>query len=197
MSVEPVVDAPPAAMPGKTERGTDGHNDRSLGEIREGFGSTVSDLKQRYGLLLEQRDRQIKDLTTKLIQGPPEKPKRRVLVVDDARSTAEIVSHYLEGHAVEVIQIAASGTAEAIIADEYDAMMIEAACVVEPGVDGAGLCRRLCAQENHKTLILTSSRPGDKVKNDAEKAGARFLRKPFRRAQLLELIRETLLKETR
>jgi len=197
MSSHPVADASPAAAAGSIEGDIDGHGERSVGQIREEFGSTVAELKQKYGTLLEQRDRRIQDLAAKLAQGPPEEPKRRVLIVDDAASTGEIVNHYLEGHPVEVVHIAAAQAPDALGSHEFDAIMIEAACVIEPGVSGLALCRQLCESGDRKNVVAMSSRPGDTVKTCVEEAGAMFLRKPFGRAQLVGLMRGALRKEKR
>jgi CheY-like chemotaxis protein len=184
-------------MAGGVHGDVGGHDERSVGQIRENFGLTVAELKQKYGLLLEQRDRRIEDLAAKLAEGPPEKPKCRVLIVDDAESTAAIVNRYLQGFPAEITHIAAAQAREHVRSYEYDAILIEVAGVIEPGVDGMTLCRQLCEGGDRKYVVAMSSRPGDRVKNRVEKAGANFLRKPFRRAQLVQLMQNTLLREKR
>jgi len=197
MSSLPVADAPPDAAARGMEGESDGHGERSVGQIREDFGSTVAELKQKYGTLLEQRDRRIQDLAAKLAEGPPEAPKRRVLIVDNAASTGEIVNHYLEGLPVEVVRVAGDQAPDILRSQEFDAIMIEAACVIEPGVSGLALCRQLCESGDRKNVVAMSSRPGNSIRTCVEEAGAMFLRKPFERAQLVELMRGALVKEKR
>lgn len=188
-------ETPPNTATGDMVDNINGLGERSVGEIREEFGSTVTDLKQKYGQLLEQRDRQIRDLSTQLAQAPPVEAKHRVLIVDSAKSTAAIVNHYLEGHPVEIVQVAAGKATEALRSNEYDAIMVETACIVKPGVNGVTLCRQLCEGGDRKTVVAMSSRPGDRIKTSVENAGAMFLRKPFGRSQLVELMRGVLPKE--
>jgi CheY-like chemotaxis protein len=192
---------PGVPSPGETASGAhedvDGHNARSVGQVREEFGVAVAGLKQKYGSLLEQRDRWIKDLAARLTQEPPEKPRRRVLIVDDAESTVAIVSRYLEGYPVEIAHVAAAQARERLRSHEYDAILVEVACVIEPDVDGMTLCRKLCEGGDRKLVVAMSSSPGDKVKNCVAEAGAIFLRKPFQRAELVKLVQNMLPGEKR
>jgi CheY-like chemotaxis protein len=197
MSNQPFLDDLPAGTAGSMDADAGADGERSVGEIRDEFGSTVSQLKQKYGQLIEQRDRQIQHLASRLAQGPAKQRKRRVLIVDDAKSTAEIVSHYLAGYPITLAHAAAAAALGAVRAHEYDAIFAEAAAVIEPGVDGLTFCRQLCEGSDRKNVVAMSSRPGDRIRESAEKAGVLFLRKPFQREQLLALLRGMLPKENR
>jgi CheY-like chemotaxis protein len=195
MSDPPLAEAAAGAVPEQIPTEVGASTERSVGEIREEFGSTVVEIKQRYTLLLDERERRIKELATKLAQGPSKPPPRHVLIIDDAESTGAIAVCYLKAEAVEVTRVAAAGARAALQSRAHDAVLIEATCVIEPGVDGLTLARQLRDGGDGKPVVVMSSRPGDKVRVCVEQAGAMFLRKPFGRAQLLELVRGTLLKE--
>ena len=195
MSSDPPADTAPKASPDSLPSAVGGPAERSVGQMREEFGSTVTGLKQKYGTLLEQRDLQIRDLADKLAKGPPKEPKRRMLIVDDAGSTGEMVNHYLEGYPVDVVYVAAAQARDRLGSEEYDVILVEAAGVIDPGMDGLALGRQLCESGDQQSVVVMSSRPGDRIKNLVEADGAIFLRKPFRRSQLLELMRGALRKE--
>ncbi len=159
------------------------------------YDKTVEEIKENYDLLLDLRDHKIEELNEKLANRTHETVKLRLLVVDDAESTSEIMNRYLEGQPVEVVCVAGNQALDHLRCENYDAIMIEATNPIEPNVDGLALCRKLCGSGKGESVIVMSSRPGDKLKNSVAEAGAAFLRKPFRRWQLIELMRNVLLKE--
>ncbi len=158
------------------------------------YNSAVEEIKENFNLLLELRDRKIRELEAKLAKGAPEAVKPRLLVVDDSDSTGAIVNRYLDGQAVEVVCVTGSQAAEQLRSKTFNAVMIEASASVAEDVDGMSLYRQLCGRGQGDTVIVMSSRPGDKIRNCAEETGATFLRKPFKREQLLELVRNICLK---
>jgi len=189
-------ETPTDASPAETGPGQAGNSRKSgarpLGQIKEDFRNTIEEIKKKFGLLLELRDRQIKDLTEKLARAERERPKPRLLIVDDAKSTGQIVNRYLEGQRVEVVQVAGDQARKRLGSEDYGAIMLEAASIIEPRVDGLGLCRELCEQGRGGSVIVMSSRPGDRIKGRVEQAGAMFLRKPFQRDQLVRLMRSAV-----
>ncbi len=172
---------------GQPESGSE--HGRTVEEIRGDFGNTVQEIKEKYTALLELRDRKIQRLEGTLARGARQEAKRRLLlVIDDAQSTAEIMGRYLQGRPVKIVCVAGRQALEQLRLRDYDEIVIEAACVVEPDVDGLALFQQVCEDGGSENVIVMSSRPGDSIRNAVEQAGARFLRKPFRPEQLLELL---------
>ena len=173
----------------------DTKHDRPIAEIQQEFGQTIEDVKQRFGLLLDLRDQRIQELQGELAGAAREKPKPRLLIVDDAESTPEIFHRYLEGQHVELSWTAADEASSHLDSQSYDCVIVEATSVIAPDVDGLDVCRSLCEAGRADKVIVMSSRPGDGAKNTIEEVGARFLRKPFRRAELIKHVLDMLLQE--
>ncbi len=112
--------------------------------------------------------------------------------MDDSESTAEIVNRYLHGQPIEVVSVRGAQAREHVRSQKYDVIMLEAASPIEADVDGVSLCLELCEKGKAERIIVMSSRPGDKIKTLAEGAGAAFLRKPFRREHVVQLLRDIL-----
>ena len=165
------------------------------GEARQRCDSTIEEIKENYDLLLEVRDRKIKELQGKIAEGTPETVKPRLLVVDDAESTSAIMNRYLDGQPVEMVCVAGSQSLEQLRSGVFDAIMLEASTSVSEKVDGLTLCQALCKKGKESIVVVTSSRPGDKIKHSVEEAGARFLRKPFKRDEVIEIVRSTCLRK--
>ncbi len=169
-----------------------GGSGRPIQAIKEDFSNTVGDIKNRFGLLLDLRDRKIKQLEEKLAKGVPPTTKARLLIVDDAESTSQIVGRYLHGQPVEIVSATGHEALEHVHAHKYDAILLEAVSSIQAGVDGLSLCQELCEKGNAAKVVVMSSRPGDRIKNLAEDAGAGFLRKPFKREHVVQLLRNIL-----
>lgn len=165
---------------------------KSVSDLREDFGHTVSEIKQKFTLLLDLRDQRIKDLEGRIGLEKQEKPNACLLVLDDAQSTTDLLERYLAALPIDVIHVPGDQAHDRFAADDHATIMIEAACSIEPGVDGLSLCRQLCEEGKGDRVIIMSSRPGDTVKKSTEQAGAFFIRKPFRREQLAKIIKETI-----
>jgi CheY-like chemotaxis protein len=177
---------------GEREKKADGSTGRPVQDIKEEFGNTVEEIKDKFGLLLELRDRKIGQLEEKLATRRPQRTKSRILIVDDSQSTAEIVDRYLHGQPVELVSVTGSQALEHVHSQEYAAIMLEAASSIEADVNGISLCQELCEGGKAERVIVMSSRPGDKIKNLVEGAGAAFLRKPFSREHVVQLLRDVL-----
>jgi CheY-like chemotaxis protein len=153
------------------------------------YDSAIEEIKENFGMLLELRDRKISELQGKLAKRTAEAVKPRLLVVDDAESTSAIMGWYLDGQAVEVVCVAGSQALERLRSEIFDAIILEASTSVAADVDGMALCRELCGSGQGNTVIVMSSRPGNRIRDSVEKAGAIFLRKPFKREEVVEIVR--------
>ena len=80
--------------------------------------------------------------------------ERRILVVEDERTTAEAVAARLraEGFAVQIVGDG-PGAVEAVRREPPDAMVLD---VMLPGFDGLEVCRRVQAQRRIPVLMLTA-----------------------------------------
>ena len=168
---------------------------RDIADIRQDFGNTVEDIKEKFVVLLDLRDRKIEQLEEKLAEGKKDQAKRRLLLIDDAESTREIVNWHLQNEPVEMVSATADKAREHLCSGDYDVIMIEATVRIGPDVDGLALCGELCGKGGDQSVIVMSSHPGERIRNSVEQAGAVLLQKPFRREQLLKLLRGTLLAE--
>lgn len=169
--------------------------EKPVADLRQELGNTIEQVKQKYGLLLDLRERRIAKLEGELAKAPRERPKSRLLVVDDAESTVAVLQRYLAGERVELLGTAGEGASSHLDSGPYDGIMVEATSAIAPDADGLSLCRTLCEAGKGAQVIVMSSRPGEDIQNSVEQAGARFLRKPFRRDQLVKLVRDMLLQD--
>ena len=162
---------------------------KKAGDAQERCDGIVQEIKEHYDLLLDLRDREIGELKGKLAKRPPAAVKPRLLVVDNAQSMSAIMNRYLEGQTVEVVCVAGSQALAQLRLGAFDAIMLEASTYVSEKVDGLTLCHGLCNEGLGHIVVVTSSRPGDRIRNSVEQAGARFLRKPFKRKDVVEILR--------
>lgn len=157
-------------------------------------GSTIEQIKESFGLLLDLRDRKIKQLEKKLFEATQKEAKTSLLVIDDALSMAGLMKRYLTGEPMTVVCIASNKAIEHLARKTYDVIMIESTAKVQENMDGVAFCKKFNSRLQKKgktiTMVLMSSRPGEQIKNEAEEAGASFLRKPFNRDQFLTLMRD-------
>ncbi len=165
------------------------HNE-SADVIKDRVDGKITDIKQHFDLMVDRRDRQITELKVS-------NAERRILVIDDAQSTVDILKGYLKGQRIELVGCSGKLARDILESGDHDAIMIEESVVVEAKVDGLALCRELCDKGKGKKVIVMSSRPGRKVKNSVERIGALFLRKPFKGLDLAQCVRSALLRESK
>ena len=123
-----------------------------------------------------------------------EEGPRRVLVVDDERDFAEMVSEYLRAHAGFVAETAESGFAAGLGVARFrpDIVLMD---IMMPGMDGFEALRMLRsdAETCHIPVIACSGYRGEELEQRV--AGARFdgfLQKPVRLEAVLQLIQKHL-----
>ncbi len=161
--------------------------DESVDAITDRVDGKITDIKQHFGLIVDRRDRKITELQAS-------SARRRLLVIDDAQSTVDILKGYLKGQRINVVGCSGKLARGLLESENFDAIMIEESVVVEAKVNGLVLCRELCDKGKGKSVIVMSSRPGDKIKNSVEQVGAAFLRKPFKGLELVRRVRDALLR---
>ncbi|WP_038016535.1 response regulator transcription factor [Synechococcus sp. PCC 7335] len=116
-----------------------------------------------------------------------------VLIVEDAASELELMSHYLQQAGYSVIR-AASGIEglDKAIAQKPDAIVTD---IVMPGISGFELCRQLKNTPATKTVpVVMCSSKGQKIDRIwGKKQGADvYLTKPYTQEQLIEAVRTVL-----
>jgi len=116
---------------------------------------------------------------------------KRVLLVEDDRDIAEVVSLHLrdEGYAVEH---AVDGTAglKQLESQTWDAIVLD---LMLPGIDGLELCRRARAMERYTPIIITSARGSEVHRVLGLEIGADdYLAKPFSVLELVARVRALL-----
>lgn len=159
---------------------------------------TLKEIRENFKTLLDLRDRKIAELEKQLAellgQKPQDLPKSKLLVVDDSDSMKDMVAQYLEHEPVEYLCLHGDKVKNSHL-EAHDIWLIEASVKVKDEVDGMSLCSHLCKKGKGNRTVIMSSRPGDKIKDEVEKMGAVFLRKPFKRSELLSVIRAILKSE--
>ena len=116
-----------------------------------------------------------------------------VLIVEDAASELELMSHYLRQAGYSVIG-AASGVEglNKAIAQKPDVIVTD---IVMPGISGFELCRQLKNTPETKTLpvVICSSKGQTIDRMWGKRQGADvYLTKPYTKEQLIEAVRTVL-----
>ncbi len=157
------------------------NGDEDVEVIKERVDGKIEGVKQHFGQIVDRRDRKIMELEAG-------RAKRRVLVIDDGKSTVDILNGYLKGQPVEIIGCSGRRARDSLASGNYDAIMIDESVVIEQGVKGLDLCQELCGFGKVKTVIVMSSHPGDKIRKVAEQTGAAFVKKPFKGLELMQVM---------
>ncbi|MBF0243992.1 MAG: response regulator transcription factor [Planctomycetes bacterium] len=153
----------------------------------------LEELRENFTTMLQLKDRRIAELEKQLAAVPKPAVKKglKMLLIDDAESTHEIVAEYLKQKNVQLTAIRGEKAMSAQLG-EFEVIMVEAACGVKKDIDGLELCRRLAGKGWSKRLVVLSSRPGEEIKQLAEEKELLFLRKPFRRSDLIAVLKHIL-----
>ena len=119
----------------------------------------------------------------------------RVLIVEDSKTEANILTDCLRQSGFEVQNVTTAETAKAILEQKsFDAILLD---VVLPGQSGFSLCRELKNQEDTAKIpiIICSVKSGKVDKNWALKQGANaYVTKPINTTEIIEIVTE-LMKE--
>ncbi len=113
----------------------------------------------------------------------------QVLAVDDSAFTLTILSTYLEGSEFEIVETARNGqeALERFRATHPDLVLMD---LVMPGWSGEETLQRLLEVEPGADIIMVSSLGTEEAVSRCLDIGARdFLKKPFKKDELLEFLR--------
>jgi two-component system chemotaxis response regulator CheY len=113
----------------------------------------------------------------------------QVLAVDDSAFTLTILSAYLEGSEFEIVETARNGqeALERFRATHPDLVLMD---LVMPGWSGEETLQRLLEVEPGADIIMVSSLGTEEAVSRCLDIGARdFLKKPFKKDELLEFLR--------
>ncbi len=119
---------------------------------------------------------------------------RRILLIEDDLSIAELERDYLEaaGFSVDIEYEGSAGLNRALDSDGAKAFDLFVVDLMLPGIDGFAVCRELRAK-TEKPILVVSARSGDSDKVRALGLGADdFITKPFSPAELVARTRAHL-----
>jgi DNA-binding response OmpR family regulator len=126
-----------------------------------------------------------------LVYAPRDGSRMRILIVEDERKVAEMVSRGLraERYAVDVAENGDTGWAMAHTYD-YDLVILDLGL---PGMDGAELLRRIRGRSSRIPILILTARDATACKVDSFEAGADdYLTKPFAFAELAVRVKALL-----
>jgi len=113
---------------------------------------------------------------------------RRVLVIEDSRDLAELVSLHLKDLGCEV-RLAADGLAgfQDAQANHYDLVILD---LMLPGMEGLELCRRLRARERYIPILMLTAKSSEIDRVVGLEIGADdYITKPFSMAELMARVK--------
>jgi DNA-binding response OmpR family regulator len=118
----------------------------------------------------------------------------RVLVVEDDRTTADLVALYLR-HAGFRVDVEHTGTAGMARATEntYDLLVLD---VMLPGLPGLEICRQVRARDNTGIILLTARTQEEDRIHGLELGADDYVPKPFSPRELVARVRAVLRRRT-
>lgn len=118
---------------------------------------------------------------------------QRILIVDDSRTTLEVVKVHLMNQGYKFIT--ASDATEALVTAELDPPHLIVSDLLMPGVTGIELCKQVRALPRLKRVpfVVVTASKDDALRRDAFAAGVdAFVRKPIDSARLQQVVVELL-----
>ena len=114
----------------------------------------------------------------------------RILVVEDDRTTAELIALYLR-HAKYRVDIERTGTGalDRIARESFDLLVLD---VMLPGVDGMEICRSVRAQGGPPVILLTARTLEDDRLQGFECGADDYVAKPFSPRELVARVAAVL-----
>ncbi|MFC4452952.1 response regulator transcription factor [Deinococcus sonorensis] len=124
----------------------------------------------------------------------PERHVRRLLLVDDERQILELLDLSLSSHGFEVMTAQSGEAALALArAQRYDLIVLD---VLMTPWDGFRTARELKRLSGCPPIVFLSGMSGLSYEEQGLSLGAAYLNKPFRPAQLIEMIWRVLDEES-
>lgn len=116
-------------------------------------------------------------------------PKPTVLVVDDEKPVRNLIRTILQGAGYPVLDARDGKEALKMISLPGSKIDILVADVIMPGMNGKNLANRICAILPEVRVLFISAYTADVLAyHNLYPDGVDFLRKPFRRAELIEKV---------
>ncbi|ALS27640.1 two-component system response regulator [Paenibacillus sp. 32O-W] len=115
---------------------------------------------------------------------------KRILIIEDDRSIAELERDYLESHGFEAdIETRGDAGLKRALQAEYDLIVLD---VMLPGIDGFDICRQI-RQRNNIPILLVSAKKDEIDKIRGLGLGADdYLTKPFSPGELVARVKAHL-----
>lgn len=111
-----------------------------------------------------------------------------LLVVDDDEPICTLIMNALSSEALEVVTANDGRTALQTLEQRVTEPLVVLVDVLMPGMDGLTLTRKLCARLTRSKIIVMSGHLSDASWWPADLREITFLPKPFRMAELTELV---------
>ena len=111
-----------------------------------------------------------------------------VLIVDDEKSMCDMISNMLAEEKVEIVTAGDGATALRLVEKRGTEPLLVVVDVLMPGMDGLTLARKLSARLTRSKIIMMSGHLSDDSWWPADLREITFLTKPFRMAELTELV---------
>jgi PAS domain S-box-containing protein len=136
---------------------------------------------------------QTKRRTTEVILEKLRGEGERILLVEDQADVSDFATTALSENGYEILRADTAEKALATFAQNAGRFDLVFSDVVLPGLSGMELAHRLRSKDPHVPILLCSGYTGDKVDpGEIEKAGYRFLRKPYTLVDLLRAVQDSI-----
>jgi two-component system response regulator ResD len=114
----------------------------------------------------------------------------RILVVEDDRTTAELIALYLRHAKYRVdVENTGSGALDRIARESFDLLVLD---VMLPGVDGIEICRRVRSGGGPPVILLTARSLEDDRVSGLESGADDYVAKPFSPRELVARVAAVL-----
>jgi PAS domain S-box-containing protein len=131
-----------------------------------------------------------------VVEAPPLQPhyknEETVLVVEDNSSLRAVVVRQLEAVGLRVLEAANAQMALDILKDEPRIDLVFTDVVLPGDMDGYALARAISEDHPHSKIIMTSGFPGMRFSERELANSLPLLSKPYRRQDLIRMVREIL-----
>jgi len=122
--------------------------------------------------------------TQAAVQGP----RDWVLVVDDDEPIRKVLAKFMEEAGVEVVGAGSGAAALEVVAERSTEPVVVFIDVLMPGMDGLTLARKLRPRLKSTTLVIISGHMTDLSWWPVDLREVAFLAKPFRLAEVNEIV---------